>query len=59
MEEAVKAKRKHMVAASDYLLPQCKEENVRALCDAVRNYNPFPAVLEQAQLSQKRSAYDR
>jgi uroporphyrinogen-III decarboxylase len=38
MEEAIKEKRRHMVAASDYLLPQCKEENVRALCDAVRNY---------------------
>jgi hypothetical protein len=38
MEEAMKAKRKHMVAASDYLLPQCKEENVKALCDAVRNF---------------------
>jgi hypothetical protein len=38
MEESIKMKRKHMVAASDYLLPQCKEENVRALCDTVRNY---------------------
>jgi hypothetical protein len=36
METAVNMKRKHMVAASDYLVTECKEENVKALCDAVR-----------------------
>jgi hypothetical protein len=38
METAIRMKRKHMVAASDYLVADCKEENVRALCDAVRKY---------------------
>ncbi|GHT95371.1 hypothetical protein FACS1894141_3840 [Spirochaetia bacterium] len=38
MEAAVKMKRKHMVAASDYLLAECKKENVQALCDAVREF---------------------
>ena len=38
MREAIKAKRKHMVAASDYLMSECKFENVKALCDAVKNF---------------------
>ncbi len=38
MDMAVKFNRKHMVAASDYLMTDCKEENVKAMCDAVKNY---------------------
>jgi hypothetical protein len=38
METAIKMKRKHIVAASDYLVTECKEENVKALCDAVREF---------------------
>jgi hypothetical protein len=38
MEAALTMKRKHMMAASDYLVADCKEENVRALCDAVRDF---------------------
>lgn len=38
MSDALKAGRKHVVAASDYLMYEVKEENVRALCDAVRDY---------------------
>ena len=38
MKESIKAKRKHMIAASDYLMAECKMENVQALCDAVKNY---------------------
>jgi hypothetical protein len=38
MEQSIKMNRKHMVAASDYLLAECKKENVQALCDAVRAY---------------------
>jgi hypothetical protein len=38
MEAALTMKRKHIVAASDYLVAECKEENVKALCDAVRNF---------------------
>jgi uroporphyrinogen-III decarboxylase len=39
MEEAVKAGRKHMVAASDYLVYDCKEENVKAICEAVKEFS--------------------
>lgn len=38
MDEAVRSGRKHVVAASDYLMAEVKEENVRALCDAVAAY---------------------
>ncbi|MGN1099692.1 MAG: uroporphyrinogen decarboxylase family protein [Christensenellales bacterium] len=38
MDMALKMGRKHMVAASDYLMPECKVENVQAMCDAVRDY---------------------
>jgi hypothetical protein len=38
MEAAISMNRKHMVAASDYLVRDCKEENVKALCDAVRDF---------------------
>lgn len=31
--------RKHMVAASDYLMAECKEENVQALVDTVEEWN--------------------
>jgi len=38
MEASIRLKRKHIVAASDYLVYDVKEENVKALCDAVREY---------------------
>ena len=38
MDMAVKFKRKHLVAASDYLMTECKPENIKAICDAVKNY---------------------
>lgn len=38
MEMAIKYNRKHMVAASDYLMTECKEENVKAMCEAVKSF---------------------
>ena len=38
MKEAIRMNRKHIVAASDYLMYECKEENVQAICDAVKSF---------------------
>lgn len=39
LETASKAGRKHILAASDYLFHDIPEENVRAMCDAVRQFH--------------------
>jgi len=39
LEAAKRMGRKHILAASDYLFYQCKEENVHAMCRAVKDFN--------------------
>lgn len=39
LETAKRMGRKHILAASDYMFYQCKEENVHAMCRAVRDFN--------------------
>lgn len=39
LETAEKMGRKHILAASDYLFYHTPEENVHAMCDAVREFN--------------------
>ncbi len=39
LETARRMGRKHILAASDYLFYQIPEENVYAMCEAVREFN--------------------